>query len=101
MVKFSAEDLRVIMDKKNKIMDKKNKIGKSTFTDSLVAPARIIAQEVAGDVRMTDTRANEPEPAVANLKRGGATWKDIIILVEGAIILVQALVFVILLSNLM
>jgi hypothetical protein len=27
MVKFSAEDLRVIMDKKNKIMDKKNKIG--------------------------------------------------------------------------
>jgi hypothetical protein len=76
-------------------------VGKSTFTDSLVAPARIIAQEVAGDVRMTDTRANEPEPAVANLKRGGATWKDIIILVEGAIILVQALVFVILLSNLM
>ena len=41
------------------------------------------------------------EPAVANLKRGGATWKDIVILVEGAIILVQALVIVILLSNLM
>jgi len=41
------------------------------------------------------------EPAVANLMRGGATWKDIVILVEGAIILVQALVIVILLSNLM
>ena len=30
--------------------------GKSTLTDSLVAAAGIIAQEVAGDVRMTDTR---------------------------------------------
>jgi translation elongation factor EF-G len=33
--------------------------GKSTLTDSLVAAAGIIAQEVAGDVRMTDTRADE------------------------------------------
>ncbi|GLJ52612.1 hypothetical protein SUGI_1119710 [Cryptomeria japonica] len=35
--------------------------GKSTLTDSLVAAAGIIAQEVAGDVRMTDTRADEAE----------------------------------------
>lgn len=33
--------------------------GKSTLTDSLVAASGIIAQESAGDVRMTDTRADE------------------------------------------
>jgi translation elongation factor EF-4 len=35
--------------------------GKSTLTDSLVAAAGIIAQESAGDVRMTDTRTDEAE----------------------------------------
>ncbi|KAK8651916.1 hypothetical protein V6N13_141491 [Hibiscus sabdariffa] len=38
--------------------------GKSTLTDSLVAAAGIIAQEVAGDVRMTDTRADEAERGI-------------------------------------
>ncbi|KAF8104075.1 hypothetical protein N665_0181s0094 [Sinapis alba] len=56
-------------------MDRKNNIrnmsviahvdhGKSTLTDSLVAAAGIIAQEVAGDVRMTDTRADEAERGI-------------------------------------
>nr|DAD48100.1 TPA_asm: hypothetical protein HUJ06_018037 [Nelumbo nucifera] len=35
--------------------------GKSPVTDSLVVVASIIAQEVAGDVRMTDTRKDEAE----------------------------------------
>ena len=38
--------------------------GKSTLTDSLVAAAGIIAQEVAGDVRMTATRADEAERGI-------------------------------------
>ncbi|GJW22783.1 elongation factor 2-like protein [Tanacetum coccineum] len=37
---------------------------KSTLTDSLVAVAGIITQEVAGDVRMTDTRADEAERGI-------------------------------------
>ncbi|KAI4970253.1 hypothetical protein ZWY2020_001167 [Hordeum vulgare] len=63
MVKFTAEELRGIMDKKNNIRNMSVIAhvdhGKSTLTDSLVAAAGIIAQEVAGDVRMTDTRADE------------------------------------------
>jgi elongation factor 2 len=38
--------------------------GKSMLTDSLVAGAGIIAQEVAGDVPMTDTRADEAERGI-------------------------------------
>ena len=38
--------------------------GKSTLTDSLVAAAGIIAQDVAGDVRMTDSRADEAERGI-------------------------------------
>ncbi|KAG8365236.1 hypothetical protein BUALT_Bualt18G0083300 [Buddleja alternifolia] len=60
------------MDEIRRIMDYKHNIrnmsviahvyhGKSTLTDSLVAAAGIIAQEVVGDVRMTDTRADEVE----------------------------------------
>jgi len=38
--------------------------GKSTLTDSLVAKAGIIAGEKAGDVRHTDTRADEAERGI-------------------------------------
>lgn len=38
--------------------------GKSTLTDSLVAAAGIIAQEQAGDVRLTDTRQDEAERGI-------------------------------------
>ncbi|CAO2166341.1 unnamed protein product [Urochloa humidicola] len=68
MVKFTAEELRAIMDKKNNIRNMSVIAhvdhGKSTLTDSLVAAAGIIAQEVAGDVRMTDTRADEAERGI-------------------------------------
>ncbi|CAB4277083.1 unnamed protein product [Prunus armeniaca] len=68
VVKFTAEELRRIMDYKHNIRNMSVIAhvdhGKSTLTDSLVAAAGIIAQEVAGDVRMTDTRADEAERGV-------------------------------------
>ncbi|CAI5512388.1 unnamed protein product [Closterium sp. Naga37s-1] len=68
MVKFTFEDLRAIMDKKNNIRNMSVIAhvdhGKSTLTDSLVAAAGIIAQETAGDVRLTDTRADEAERGI-------------------------------------
>jgi hypothetical protein len=38
--------------------------GKSILTDSLMAAPGIIAQEVAGDVRLTDTWADEAETGI-------------------------------------
>ncbi|XP_024026254.1 elongation factor 2-like [Morus notabilis] len=68
MVKFTAEEMRKIMDLKHNIRNMSVIAhvdhGKSTLTDSLVAAAGIIAQEVAGDVRMTDTRADEAERGI-------------------------------------
>ncbi|PKI36726.1 hypothetical protein CRG98_042891 [Punica granatum] len=68
MVKFTADELRAIMDRKHNIRNMSVIAhvdhGKSTLTDSLVAAAGIIAQEVAGDVRMTDTRADEAERGI-------------------------------------
>eukprot|EP00246_Nothoceros_aenigmaticus_P000339 TRINITY_DN104_c0_g1_i5.p1 TRINITY_DN104_c0_g1~~TRINITY_DN104_c0_g1_i5.p1 ORF type:complete len:844 (-),score=211.68 TRINITY_DN104_c0_g1_i5:290-2821(-) len=68
MVKFTAEELRRIMDKKHNIRNMSVIAhvdhGKSTLTDSLVAAAGIIAQETAGDVRLTDTRADEAERGI-------------------------------------
>ncbi|OAY62719.1 Elongation factor 2 [Ananas comosus] len=68
MVKFTAEELRRIMDLKHNIRNMSVIAhvdhGKSTLTDSLVAAAGIIAQEVAGDVRMTDTRQDEAERGI-------------------------------------
>jgi elongation factor 2 len=67
-VKFTSDELRRIMDKKHNIRNMSVIAhvdhGKSTLTDSLVAAAGIIAQEVAGDVRLTDTRADEAERGI-------------------------------------
>ncbi|KAH8945813.1 hypothetical protein BDL97_12G060900 [Sphagnum fallax] len=71
MVKFTSDELRRIMDKKHNIRNMSVIAhvdnGKSTLTDSLVAAAGIIAQEVAGDVRLTDTRAYEAERGCVQL----------------------------------
>mmetsp|Transcript_38624 Transcript_38624/g.74033 ORF Transcript_38624/g.74033 Transcript_38624/m.74033 type:complete len:844 (+) Transcript_38624:80-2611(+) len=68
MVKFSIEQIRAIMDKKHNIRNMSVIAhvdhGKSTLTDSLVAAAGIIAQENAGDARLTDTRADEQERCI-------------------------------------
>ncbi|KAI3980379.1 hypothetical protein MKX01_003918 [Papaver californicum] len=68
MVKFTAEELRPIMDLKHNMRNMSVIAhvyhGKSTLTDSLVAAVGIIAQETAGDVRMTDTRADEEERGI-------------------------------------
>ncbi|GBG71328.1 hypothetical protein CBR_g8750 [Chara braunii] len=68
MVKFTVDQLRGIMDKKNNIRNMSVIAhvdhGKSTLTDSLVAAAGIIAAESAGDVRLTDTRADEAERGI-------------------------------------
>eukprot|EP00271_Cylindrocystis_brebissonii_P009226 TRINITY_DN2391_c1_g1_i1.p1 TRINITY_DN2391_c1_g1~~TRINITY_DN2391_c1_g1_i1.p1 ORF type:complete len:880 (+),score=166.57 TRINITY_DN2391_c1_g1_i1:111-2642(+) len=68
MVKFTTDELRGIMDKKHNIRNMSVIAhvdhGKSTLTDSLVAAAGIIAQETAGDVRLTDTRADEAERGI-------------------------------------
>ncbi|VYS57170.1 unnamed protein product [Arabidopsis thaliana] len=68
MVKFTVEEQRKITDRKHNIRNMSVIAhvdhGKSTLTDSLVAAAGIIAQETAGDVRMTDTRADEAERGI-------------------------------------
>ncbi|KAM0824410.1 hypothetical protein ACQ4PT_070213 [Festuca glaucescens] len=65
MVKFTAKELRTIMDKRNNIRNMSVIAhvghGNSTLTDSLVTAAGIIAQEDVGDVHMTDTRADGAE----------------------------------------
>jgi len=68
MVKFTIEELRKLMDFKFNIRNMSVIAhvdhGKSTLTDSLVAAAGIIAVENAGDMRLTDTRADEQERGI-------------------------------------
>jgi elongation factor 2 len=68
MVKFTIEEMRAIMDKKNNIRNMSVIAhvdhGKSTLTDSLVAAAGIIAMDAAGDMRLTDTREDEQQRGV-------------------------------------
>ncbi|TVU35156.1 hypothetical protein EJB05_17030 [Eragrostis curvula] len=68
MVKFTGDEMRKVMDKKNNIrnMSVVGHLGhgKSTLTDSLAAAAGIIAQDVAGDVPTTDTCADEAERGI-------------------------------------
>lgn len=68
MVKFSIDELRRQMDLKHNIRNMSVIAhvdhGKSTLTDSLVAAAGIIAQENAGDARLTDTRQDEQDRCI-------------------------------------
>jgi elongation factor 2 len=68
MVHFTVDQMRLIMDKpaniRNMSVIAHVDHGKSTLTDSLVAAAGIIALEDAGNVRLTDTRADEKERGI-------------------------------------
>jgi len=68
MVNFTIDEIRAIMDKKHNIRNMSVIAhvdhGKSTLTDSLVAAAGIIAMAQAGDMRLTDTRADEQERGI-------------------------------------
>jgi elongation factor 2 len=50
--------------------------GKSTLTDSLIAKAGIIAGEAAGDVRFTDTRADEKERGITIKSTGVSLYYE-------------------------
>merc|ERR1711962_1393323 len=68
MVHFTIDQIRSIMDIKtnssNMSVIAHVDHGKSTLTDSLVTKAGIIAQAKAGDMRFTDTRADEQERCI-------------------------------------
>jgi elongation factor 2 len=68
MVNFTTEQLRSLMDLKYNIRSMSVIAhvdhGKSTLTDSLVAKAGIIAKKHAGEMRYTDTRADEAERGI-------------------------------------
>lgn len=68
MVKFTADQLRTMMDFPDNIRNLSVIAhvdhGKSTLTDSLVSKAGIISKAAAGDARYTDTRKDEQERGV-------------------------------------
>merc|ERR1712168_1086303 len=68
MVHFTIDQIRGIMDIKTNIRSMSVIAhvdhGKSTLTDSLVTKAGIIAQAKAGEMRFTDTRADEQERCI-------------------------------------
>ncbi|KAK8588964.1 hypothetical protein V6N13_087852 [Hibiscus sabdariffa] len=68
MVKFTAEELRSMMDRKHNIRNTSViahvNHGKSALTDSLVAAAGIVAQEAVGDVPVMDAKADKAERGV-------------------------------------
>ena len=68
MVNFTTEQLRSLMDLKYNIRSMSVIAhvdhGKATLTDSLVAKAGIIAKKHAGEMRYTDTRADEAERGI-------------------------------------
>jgi elongation factor 2 len=68
MVKFTAEQMRAVMDYKHNIRNMSVIAhvdhGKSTLTDSLVCKAGVISARNAGTARYMDTRADEQERGI-------------------------------------
>jgi len=68
MPNFTVDQIRTIMDKTDNIRSMSVIAhvdhGKSTLTDSLICKAGIISAKNAGDMRFTDTRADEQERGV-------------------------------------
>merc|ERR1712166_557473 len=88
MPNFTFEQLREIMDHTENIRNMSVIAhvdhGKSTLTDSLVAKAGIIAGEKAGDVRHTDTRADEAERGITIKSTGISMYFETDVLDMGA-----------------
>jgi elongation factor 2 len=67
-VNFTIDEVRSIMDKRTNIRNMSVIAhvdhGKSTLSDSLVQKAGIIAEKKAGEMRFTDTRADEQERCI-------------------------------------
>ena len=88
MPNFTFEQLREIMDNTDNIRNMSVIAhvdhGKSTLTDSLVAKAGIIAGEKAGDVRHTDTRADEAERGITIKSTGISMYFETDVLDMGA-----------------
>lgn len=68
MPNFTVDQIREIMGEADQIRNMSVIAhvdhGKSTLTDSLIAKAGIIAGEMAGNVRATDTRPDEKERGI-------------------------------------
>eukprot|EP00741_Cyanophora_paradoxa_P022519 tig00021464_g21745.t1 len=81
MVNFSVDQIREIMDFRDNIrcmsviahVDH----GKSTLTDSLVCKAGIIASAKAGDMRFTDSRADEQERGITIKSTGVSLYYEV------------------------
>lgn len=81
MPNFTPEELRAAMDKQTNIRNMSVIAhvdhGKSTLTDSLVAAAGIIAAAKAGDMRATDTRADEQERGITIKSTGISLFYEV------------------------
>jgi len=81
MVKFTVEQMRSIMDRPTNIRNMSVIAhvdhGKSTLTDSLISAAGIIADEQAGEKRLTDTRPDEAARAITIKSTGISLYFNI------------------------
>ena len=81
MVHFTIDQMRAIMDRPGNIRNMSVIAhvdhGKSTLTDSLVAATGIIAVEDAGDVRLTQVRADEKERGITIKSTGISLYFNI------------------------
>merc|ERR1711966_311208 len=80
MPNFTFEQIREIMDVPQNIRNfsviAHVDHGKSTLTDSLIAKAGIIAGDKAGEVRATDTRADEKERGITIKSTGVSLYYE-------------------------
>jgi len=81
MVKFTVDQMRAIMDKPKNIRNMSVIAhvdhGKSTLTDSLISAAGIIADDQAGEKRLTDTRPDEAARAITIKSTGISLYFNI------------------------
>merc|ERR1712166_1017496 len=88
MPNFTIDQIRDIMGESHSIRNMSVIAhvdhGKSTLTDSLIAKAGIIAGEKAGDVRHTDTRADEAERGITIKSTGISMYFETDVLDMGA-----------------